>query len=42
VIFADSVDLEQAEALAGIMAEHPDAAAFDLRSSGRVLVSESE
>jgi hypothetical protein len=42
VIFADSVDAEQAEALVGIMAENPEATAFDLRSSGRVLVSEGE
>ena len=40
VLFGGGIDAEQAEALEGIMAEHPDATAFDLRSSGRVLVSE--
>jgi cell division protein FtsQ len=39
VIFGGGVDEQQAEAMEDIMEESPDAAVFDLRSSGRVLVS---
>jgi len=38
VIFSRDVDYRQAEALKSIMAEHPEARLFDLRSPDRVVV----
>jgi hypothetical protein len=39
VVFAEDVSEEQARALAGVMGRWREAAAFDLRSPGRVVVT---
>lgn len=41
VIFADAVTEEQVEALKDVMDRHPQAAALDLRSPGRIVVAGS-
>jgi ribosomal 50S subunit-associated protein YjgA (DUF615 family) len=38
VVFSDDVGAGQARVLEGVMAEHPDAEIFDLRSPQRVVV----
>jgi hypothetical protein len=40
VVFSGEVSVGQARALEGVMAEHPDAPVFDLRSPERVVVGE--
>lgn len=42
VIFSDGVGEDQARALRGVMARHPDAPLFDLRSPDRVVVGGDE
>lgn len=41
VLSSGDVDRDQAQALEGVMEEHPEAPYFDLRSPGRVVVGES-
>ena len=42
VVFSGGVDGGQAQALVGVMGEHPEARIFDLRSPQRVVVGEPE